>query len=73
MDLELRIVATLWATNRPSSRQGAISYSAAVWLWGVAGELLFRVAAGHVTLLHSVLGLAQIEVVVADPKGIGAG
>jgi N-acyl-D-aspartate/D-glutamate deacylase len=39
----------------------------------VAGELLFRLAAGHVTLLHSVLRLARIEVVVADSKGIGAG
>lgn len=38
----------------------------------VAGELLFRLAAGHVTL-HSVLGLARIELVVADAKGIGAG
>ncbi len=39
----------------------------------VAGELLFGLAAGHVTLLHSVLGLARIEVVIADSKGIGAG
>jgi hypothetical protein len=39
----------------------------------VASELLFRLAAGHVTLLHSDLGLARIEVVVADSKGIGAG
>jgi N-acyl-D-aspartate/D-glutamate deacylase len=39
----------------------------------VAGELLFRLAAGHVTLLHSVLGLTLIEVVVADSKGTGAG
>jgi hypothetical protein len=27
----------------------------------------------HVTLLHSVLGLARIELVVDDSKGIGAG
>ena len=39
----------------------------------VAGELLFRLAAGHVTLLHSVLGLARIELVVADANDIGAG
>jgi hypothetical protein len=31
----LRIVPTLQATNLPSSRQGACSYSAAVWLWGL--------------------------------------
>ena len=39
----------------------------------VAGELLFRLPLGHVTLLHSVLGLARIELMVADSKGIGAG
>jgi hypothetical protein len=39
----------------------------------VAGELSFRLAAGHVTLLPSVLGLALIELMVADSKGIGAG
>jgi N-acyl-D-aspartate/D-glutamate deacylase len=36
----------------------------------VAGELLFRLAAGHVALLHSVLGLTLIEVVVADSKAL---
>jgi hypothetical protein len=30
----------------------------------VAGELLFLTAAGHVTLLHSVLGLARIELMI---------
>jgi hypothetical protein len=39
----------------------------------VAGELLFRSAAGHVTLLHSVAGLARIELVVADFRCIRAG
>jgi hypothetical protein len=39
----------------------------------VAGELLFSPGTEHVTLLHSVLGLARIELVIADSKGIGAG
>jgi hypothetical protein len=39
-----------------------------VWL----ANCYFSLAAGHVTL-HFVLGLARIEVVVADSKGIGAG
>jgi hypothetical protein len=38
----------------------------------VAGELLFRQPSGHVTLLHSVAGLARIALVVADFKGIRA-
>jgi hypothetical protein len=40
-----------------------------VWL----ANCYFSFAAGHVTLLHFVLGLARIELVVADFKGIGAG
>jgi len=36
----------------------------------VAGELLFRLPQGHVTLLHIVLGF---ELVAADSKGIGVG
>jgi hypothetical protein len=35
-------------------------------------RIVISPAAGHVTLLHSVLGLARIELVVADSKGIGA-
>jgi hypothetical protein len=38
----------------------------------VAGELLFSPGTEHVALLHSVLGLARIELVIADSKGIGA-
>jgi len=37
------------------------------------GWRILSPAAGHVTLLHFVLGLARIELVVADSKGIGAG
>jgi len=33
----------------------------------------FSLAAAHITLLCFVLGLARIELVVADFKGIGAG
>lgn len=40
---------------------------------GVAGEFVISSVAGHVTLLHSVRGLARIELLVADCKGIGAG
>jgi hypothetical protein len=39
----------------------------------VPDELLFRVTTGHVTLFILFAGLARIEVVVADFKGIGAG
>jgi hypothetical protein len=36
-------------------------------------RIVISLAAGHVTLLHSVLGLGRIELVVADSKSIGAG
>jgi len=36
-------------------------------------RIVISPALGHVTLLHSALGLARIELVVADSKGIGAG
>jgi hypothetical protein len=36
----------------------------------VAGELLFRLAARHVTLLHSVLGLARIEEISAAEREV---
>jgi hypothetical protein len=62
--------ARIMKENQPPSAQTFQDYREAL---RVAGELLFRLAAGHVALLHSVLGLARIEVVVADSKGIGAG
>jgi len=40
---------------------------------GVAGELLFFACRRACNIVHFVLGLARIEVVVADSKGIGAG
>jgi hypothetical protein len=36
-------------------------------------RIIISLAAGDVTLLHSVRGLARIELVVADSKDIGAG
>jgi hypothetical protein len=54
----------LWSLSIFAARMKSFT----VWL----AELLFRLAAGHVTL-HSVLGLARIEVAIADSKGIGAG
>ena len=36
-------------------------------------RIVISPAPGHVTLLRPVLGLARIELVVADSKGIGAG
>ncbi len=36
-------------------------------------RIVIFLAAGHVTLLHSVAGLARIELLVADFKGIRAG
>jgi hypothetical protein len=35
--------------------------------------VIFFLAAGHVTLLHFVLGLTRIELVIADSRDIGGG
>jgi hypothetical protein len=41
--------------------------------WGCGWRIVISPGTEHVTLLHSVLGLARIELVIADSKGIGAG
>jgi len=52
-----------------STAAKANSPISSLWL----ANCYFSLAAGHVALLHFVLGFARIELVVADSKGIGAG
>ena len=52
---------------RPSAEFPAAYATSCGW------RIVISPATGHVTLLHSVLGLARIELVVADSKGIGVG
>jgi hypothetical protein len=66
-----------WVQNRlmSSRRHDNSRGNALLWLVRILwlANCYFSLAAGHVTLFHFVLGLARIELVVADSKGIGAG